>query len=397
LKLCRYSLLPYFDHNATTPVAPEVAQALAAAAEIYGNPSSIHRAGQLARRSLENSRRVAAGYLGATPAEIVFTSGGTEANNLAILGLVRNLPGDRKHVITTEIEHPAVHEPCRQLAREGVNVTYLPVNREGSVDAAAVRACVRPDTVLISVMHANNETGTIQPVSEIAALVRKLQAGGQQVYFHSDGVQTLGKIATRMDELGMHLYAVSAHKVFAPKGVGALYVRKGTPLSGLQLGGRHERERRAGTENVPGILAFARALELCAIDDAKVAPIRDRFEQHVLAAGLPVRVNGSRAARLPNTSNLMFPGVSGEAMVIALDMLDMAVSSGAACSSGSIEPSHVLLAMGLSREEARASVRFSFGRYNTAEEADALAGAVIATATRLRKRSRPEVADFVKA
>ena len=365
--------------------------------ELYGNPSSIHRAGQLARRSLENSRRVVADYLRAAPGEIVFTSGGTEANNLAIFGLVRNLSNNPKHVITTEIEHPAVHEPCRQLAREGVNVTYLPVNREGSVDAAAVRACIRPDTVLVSVMHANNETGTIQPIHEIAALVRELRSGGQQVYFHSDGVQALGKIATRMDKLGVDLYAVSAHKVFAPKGVGALYVRKGTPLSGLQLGGRHERERRAGTENVPGILAFARALELCTMDDAEVATMRDRFEQQVLAAVLPVHVNGSRAARLPNTSNLMFPGVSGEAMVIALDMLDMAVSSGSACSSGSIEPSHVLLAMGLSREEARGSVRFSFGRYNTAEEADALARAVIATATRLRKRNRPEVADFVEA
>jgi len=370
---------------------------MVAALELFGNPSSIHRAGQLARRSLENSRRVVAAYLGAAPSEIVFTSGGTEANNLAILGFIRSLPGSSKHVLTTQIEHPAVLEPCRQLAREGIEVSYLPVTREGSVDLSRLRECVRSETVLISVMHANNETGSIQPIGEIAAFVHELRAAGQCIYFHSDGVQALGKIPTRMDELGVDLYAISGHKVFAPKGVGALYVRKGTPVSSLQLGGRHERERRAGTENVPGILAFARALELCAADDhVQTAALRDRFEQQVLASGLTAIVNGSPAARLPNTSNLLFTGASGEAMIIALDMLDMAVSSGSACSSGSVEPSHVLLALGLSREEARASVRFSFARYNTVQEADALARAVISAAARLQKRSRPEVTNLVE-
>lgn len=386
--------MPYFDHNATTPLAPQVAQAFTAALEIYGNPSSIHAAGQIARRGLESSRRVIAAFLGARSADIVFTSGGTESNNLAILGLVRNLPAGSKHVITTAIEHPAVLEACRQLEREGVAVTYLGVSRDGLVDLDALRSAICPQTVLISVMHANNEVGTIQPIGEVATLVRKLRAGGQNIWFHSDGVQALGKIGVRVDDLGVNLYSVSAHKMFAPKGIGALYVSKGTPLRALQLGGKHERERRAGTEDVPAAVAFARAMELCAEEKpAPVEAMRDCFEAEVLASDLPVKVNGSQTARLPNTSNLTFPGVSGEAMVIALDMAGIAVSSGSACSSGSIEPSHVLLAMGLSRDEARSSVRFSFGRYNTPEEVSALAAAVVSIAARLGKHKENHLVE----
>lgn len=388
--------LLYFDHNATTFLAPEVAEtASAALRDVFGNASSIHRAGQHAKRHLEASRRTIAEFLHASAAEIAFTSGGTESNNLAILGLARG----GKHAITTAIEHPSVLEPFRYLESKAVDMTYTRVGASGVMDVEEIRRSMRDDTFLVSVMHANNETGAIQPVSEIAALVRERRAAGQPIYFHSDGVQALGKKSVNVQELGVDLYSISAHKIFGPKGIGALFVRKGTPLRGIQYGGRHERERRAGTENVPGAIAFARAIDLCNIDLCKnelSATIRDRFESRVLAAIADVRINGETTSRLPNTSNLLFPGISGEAMVIALDMKGMAVSTGSACSSGSVEPSHVLLAMGRTREQAKSSVRFSFGRYNTIEEADALAEAVIASARQLRKSARQE-AQLVRA
>ncbi len=376
----------YFDHNATTPIAPEVADAVAAALrDAWGNPSSTHAAGQTARQWLENSRRRIAAFLGAAPPEIVFTSGGTESNNLAILGLLRNCPGTRKHVVTTAIEHPSVLEPCRQLEREGVDVTYVRVRPDGVVNPGEIVRSVREDTVLVSVMHANNEVGTIQPVAEIAALVQERRRAGQGIYFHSDGVQALGKVDFNVRQLGVDLYSVSAHKLYAPKGTGVLFVSKGTPLKALQFGGRHERERRAGTENVAGAVAFARALDL-----PRPQFFRDQFEERVLAAIPDAHVNGSTAPRLPNTSSITLPGVSGESMVIALDMKGMAVSSGSACSSGSTDPSHVLLAMGLSRDQARSSVRFSFGRDNTREDTEALAEAVISIAHKLRKSALKE-------
>jgi cysteine desulfurase len=370
--------LLYFDHNATTPVAPEVTAAVTEAlSEVWGNPSSIHAAGQKARRHLEAARQTIAGKLHCSPAELVFTSGGTEANNLAIKGLAR--PGT--HIVTTAIEHSAVLETCRHLERSGTSVTYVPVNRHGTVHPEDIESAITPQTAVVSVMHANNEVGTLQPLAEIAGVIRHRRGNGQEIVFHSDGVQAFGKTATDMHQLGVDLYSVSGHKLFAPKGTGALFVRKGVPLRAVQHGGRHERERRAGTENVAGAMGLARAVELCAIDGVKA--LRDRFESQ-----LPpnARINGASADRLDNTSNITFTGVSGEAMVIALDMLGMAVSSGSACSSGSIEPSHVLLAMGLTRDEARSSVRFSFGRYNTPDEIDALAAAVRSTAARLGKK-----------
>jgi cysteine desulfurase len=374
--------LLYFDHNATTPVAPEVAAAVTQASlEVWGNPSSIHGEGQKARRFLESSRHTIAGKLHCSPAELVFTSGGTESNNLAIAGLARA----GKHVITMAVEHPAVLETCRRLEQEGVAVTRVGVDRFGSVDPYQIANCITPDTVLISVMHANNEVGTLQPVKAIADIVRQRRAAGQEIYLHSDGVQAFGKTGTDVNDLGVDLYSISGHKIFAPKGIGALFVRKGVPLRAIQHGGRHERERRAGTENVPGAMAFAKAAEL---SEENVSRLRDRFETRVLSELENVQVNGALDNRLDNTSNLTFPGVSGEAMVIALDMLGMAVSSGSACSSGSIEPSHVLLAMGHTRDDARSSVRFSFGRYNTPEDIDALAGAVVASAKRLAKGKR---------
>ena len=390
--------MPYFDHNATTFLAPEVAETLSVTLhECYGNASSIHREGQRARQELEGARASIARSLAASPGEIVFTSGGTESNNLAILGLVRSVPGERKHVVTTEIEHPAVLEPCRQLEREGMMVDYVRPGVDGVVNAAEMAGRIRPETVLVSVMHSNNETGAIQPVSDIAAGIRERRsAGGQPIYLHCDGVQAFGKIPFAITDLGPDLYSVSAHKIFGPKGVGALYVRKGVPLRAVQFGGRHERERRAGTENVPGAVAFARAAELCREGDCmRVAELRDWFEREIERRVEDVEVNGRGAPRLPNTSNLVFRNVSGENLVIALDIAGFAVSSGSACSSGSVEPSHVLLAMGRSREEAGSSVRFSFGRYNTREEADALIHAVVRSVERLRKAARREVSFAV--
>jgi cysteine desulfurase len=370
----------YFDYNATTPPAPEVIETYAAALrDVPGNASSTHRAGQAARQRLEDSRVVIARALGCSANEVVFTSGGTEANNLAILGLVRNLAGQDKHVVTTPIEHPSVLGSIRQLEQEGVKVTLA--------DAADLRRHIRPETVLVSVMHANNETGSIQAVEEVVRLIQELRASGQSVYLHTDGVQAFGKLDVNAAALGVDLYSVSAHKVHGPKGIGALYVRQGTPLRGIQLGGRHERDRRAGTENVPGAIAFACAAELLRrYSMAEVACLRDRFEEQVLSNLDEVEVNGCAAKRLPNTSNLLFHDVSGEALLIALDIAGFAVSTGSACTSGSIEPSHVLLAMGRSAVEARSSVRFSFGRDNGPDDTDRLSEIVIKTVRRLRNK-----------
>lgn len=363
----------------------------AALRQVFGNPSSAHREGQLARQQLEKSRRIIADFLHASPNELVFTSGGTESNNLAIFGLARSMPGERKHVITTSIEHPSVLECCRQLEREGVAVTYVGVDSSGLISPDEVWRSLRPETVLVSVMHANNEVGTIQPIQQIARFVRERRQEGQSIFFHCDGIQAFGKIDSNMQQLGVDLYSVSAHKIFGPKGVGGLYVRKGTPLRGIQHGGRHERERRAGTENVPAAMAFARAVELCdAAEQSYLSALRDFFEAEVLSPAGDITINGAHGSRLPNTSNLLFHGISGEALVIALDMKGVAVSTGAACSSGSVEPSHVLLAMGRSEEEARSCVRFSFGRYNTGEDVTALIHAVTNSVSKVRAASRLE-------
>lgn len=376
--------LHYFDHNSTTPLAPEVAATLSSALrEVYGNPSSTHRAGQLARQRLEQARRTLAAALRVSPAEIVFSSGGTESNNLAILGLLRNLPKPA-HAVTLAIEHPAVLEPFRQLESEGVEVTYVK-------SAEAVAAALRDDTVLVSVMHANNETGAIQPIEEIAKLVAARRAAGQTIYFHSDGVQAFGKMPVDLSRTAVDLYSLSAHKIFGPKGIGALFVRKNTPVQRIQFGGRHERERRPGTENVPAAIAFAHAAELAVASSAEiVAGLRNQFETQLLNRLPAIQINAAQAPRLPNTSNILFRGVSAEGLVIALDMRQMAVSTGAACSSGSLEPSHVLLSMGLSRDEARSSLRFSFGRYNTAAEIADLSDALVDCVSKLRQRSGNE-------
>lgn len=327
-----------------------------------------------------------AGFLHCDPKEVVFLSGGTEADNLAILGTVRGRPSVQKHVITTSIEHPAVLNPCRQLESADVEVTYVRVGSAGLVDPADVRRALRPETVLISVMHANNETGALQPIQEISALAK--EAG---VLFHVDGVQAAGKIPVDVRALGVDLYSISGHKFYAPKGLGVLYIKNGTKLMPIQFGGRHERERRPGTENVPGAVALATAAKAASNDLAsecvRISALRDRLESGILARVPDSGVNAHAAPRTPNTTNIYFDGIQGEALVIALDLQGFAVSSGSACSSGAVEPSHVLLAMGLSRERARASLRFSLGRSNTEEQVDALIDAVAECAAQLRRLS----------
>ena len=378
----------YFDHNATTPVAPEVLETLVSClGQVYGNASSIHHFGQAAKQRLEAARRQIAALIHADAADVVFTSGGTEADNLAVLGVVHAAPAaGGKHVITTAIEHPAVLAACAELERAGVSVTRVKVGPAGVVNPDDVRAALRPETVLISVMHANNELGTIQPVAEISRIARE---GG--VPLHVDGVQALGKIAVDVTALGVDLYSLSGHKLYAPKGVGALYVRKGTRLAARAFGGHQERERRPGTENVPGIVALGAAAELAGrnlgAESERLGALRDRLENAVLGRISGAGINGARWNRTPNTSNLYFDGVDGEALVIALDLRGYAVSTGAACSSGAIAPSHVLTAIGLGADRARASMRFSLGRANTAAEVDGLAEALEASVAHLRRIS----------
>ena len=375
----------YFDHNATTPVAAEVLRDLTATlVEVSGNASSIHHFGQAAKQRLESARREVATRIGCDAREIVFTSGGTESDNLAIFGIVRRtIIGSagraKKHVITSTIEHPAVLNACTQLEREGAEVTWLPVGPDGIVLMSELKRALRKSTVLITIMHANNETGTLQPVREIAAL-----AHASGAVFHSDGVQVAGRIPVNVREIGIDLYSVSGHKFGAPKGIGALYVRKGIPLEPISFGGHHERDRRAGTENVPGASALGRAAAL-ASDWTGTAVLRDRLERGILERVPDASANGSVENRLPNTTNIRFDGIEGEAIVIALDLRGYAVSSGSACSSGAVEPSHVLLAMGLNPEEARSSVRFSLGPGNTESEVDGLIEAVGESVAHLRR------------
>ncbi len=364
----------YFDHNATTPVSAEVLEVyLPVLLEVFGNASSIHHHGQIAKQKLETARRQTAQLLGCTTKELVFLSGGTEANNLAIFGT------RPRHLVTTRIEHPAVLNPCAQLEREGAAVTYVPVGSSGVVDPDAVRRAIRPETGLISVMHVNNEIGTIQPVAEIAAIAR---AAG--ILMHSDGVQAAGRIPVNVNELGVDLYSISAHKMNAPKGIGALYIRRGTPLAPMLYGGRHEQQRRAGTENVAGAVALGVA---CSTVHWADGALRDRLQQGVLRRIPDVTVNGDRGFRSPNTTNLCFDGIEGESLVIALDLKGFAVSTGSACSSGAVEPSHVLTAIGLSAQKAKSSLRFSLGRSNTAEQVDRLIEAICTSVAHLRRLS----------
>ena len=374
----------YFDNNATTPLLPEVRAAMEPYfSDHFGNASSIHHHGQETRSAVEHARESVAKLFACKASEVVFTSGGTEADNLAIFGLAQ--PGD--HVITSTVEHHAVLFSAHRLEEIGCEVTFVPVNGNGLVDPDDVRKALRPKTKLISVMMANNETGVVQPVEAIGKI-----AGESGVTFHTDAVQAAGKILLDVNAIGCQLLAISGHKLHAPQGVGALYVRKGTNLRPLFYGGRHERQRRAGTENVAGIVGLGKAAELALAGLAngevqKMATRRDRLEAVLLAAVEASGVNGGSAPRVPNTTNLYFDHVEGEALVIALDLKGLAVSSGAACSSGASEPSHVMTAMNLAPERARASLRLSLGKQNTDEEVDFAACLVPEIVARLRELS----------
>ena len=353
----------YLDNNATTAVDPVVLEALhESLRDVYGNASSIHKEGQTARRRIEDARESIALLIGATAREIVFTSGGTESNNAAIFGAVAGR--DRHHIVTTAIEHPSVLEPVAELERRGHAVTIIPPPPSGEVPAAAVIAALRDDTRLVAMMLANNETGVVQPVAEVAHACRE-----RGIHLHCDAVQAAGKIGVDAGALGADTLALSAHKLHAPKGIGALYVRTGLVLDRHLFGGAQERRRRAGTENVPLAAAFGVAAEIARRDGYRdrIRALRDRLEK-ALGATIEVTINGAEAARVPNTSSVTFRDADAEGIVIGLDLSGVAVSTGAACSSGRVEPSHVLLAMGLSADEARSTIRFSLSRFTTEEE-----------------------------
>jgi cysteine desulfurase len=379
----------YFDHNATTPVAEAVCGGIVEALQqIFGNASSIHGEGQRARHLVERARREVASLLNADPREIVFTGGGTESNNTAIRGAIAVSKSPTRHFVTTTIEHPSVLHTADYLESQGVAVTRVPVSSDGVVDPAAVEGALRPDTALVSVMHANNETGALQPVAEIARICRE-----RGIPFHVDAVQSVGRIPVDVRALDVDFLSLSAHKIHGPKGVGAIYMRRDAACAPLLYGGKHERGRRAGTENVTGIhgLGIAARLAKASIqtEPARIQEMRDHLEAAVLVRIPDVTINCRQSKRLPNTSSLCFHGIEGEPLVIALDLSGYAVSSGAACSSGSVEPSHVLLAMGLSREDARSCLRISLGAGNTPEQVSGLVDALQGAVAQLRRIAVP--------
>ena len=380
----------YLDNSATTAMAAEVIEAMSPYfSDEMGNAQSVHSFGQRAKAAVEKARREVAALINAAPAEIVFVSGGTEADNLAVRGIAEAHCDYGRHIITTKVEHPAVLATCESLEGAGYRVTYLPVSRSGLVSIGDVREAISDDTVLISVMLANNETGTIQPIEEIAGLVAEARARGlDHLHFHTDAVQAVGKIPVDVTRLGVDLLSLSGHKIHGPKGIGALYLRKGTRLTKLLYGGHHERDRRAGTENVPGIVGLGRASELARtqLDErmSRMRDLRDYLEQEVISRFPDIRVNGDRQQRVPNVSNMSFGGIDGESLLIALDLKGIAVSTGSACASGSLEPSHVLQALGLTRDEVRGSLRFSLGAYTTREEIDYAVSVLVETVDRLR-------------
>lgn len=387
----------YLDFNATTPVEPEVLDAMLPyfSAE-FGNAASIHTPGQKARAAVEAAREQVAALIGTRAQEIVFTSGGTESDNHAIFGIlaapvaqpILAVHADEmgRHLITTQIEHEAVLHACQALEKEGVAVTYLPVDRNGLIEIERLRAAIQPQTALITVMHANNELGTVQPLEEIGRIAKE-----RDIYFHTDAVQSAGKLPIDVNALQVDLLSLSGHKFYAPKGIGALYIRSGTRLRQLLYGGHHQRGFRPGTENVAAIVGLGKAAEIAreslAEDARRMSILRDKLEHGLLARVPHARVNGGGAPRTPNTTNLAFPGIEGEALLIALDLKGLACSTGAACSSGAVEPSHVLIGIGLPPEEARASLRFSLGRHTTEKEIEFALQVVPAAVEQLRELS----------
>jgi cysteine desulfurase len=379
----------YFDYNATTPMAPEAVEAVSAASrDHFGNASSVHHFGQRAKALLDEARSSVAALVHADPSEIVYTSGGTEADNLAIRGVAEALePTARRHLVASAIEHEAVLNTFKALARRGWRTSLVPVGQTGIVDPERVRELVTKETALVSVMHANNEIGTIQPIAEIAAI-----AHAQGAAMHADAVQSVGKIPVDVRALGVDLLSLSAHKFNGPKGAGALWVKRGTRLQPAMTGGKHERNRRAGTENVPAIAGMGVAARLAGVkleaEAARLAGLRDRLEEGILRVVPGTAVNGDRAQRVPNTSNISFDRVEAESLLIALDLEGVAVSTGSACSSGTLEPSHVLRAMGFPPHRTQNSLRFSLGIFSTAEEVDHVVAVLPGLVNKLRSLTR---------
>ncbi len=376
----------YMDNNATTAVAPEVFEAMRPyLTELYGNPSSMYRFGGVVGQAIKDARKQVAGLLRAQPEEIIFTSCGTESDSTAIRSALRVKPAKR-HVITTRVEHPAVLNLCKDLEKQGYIVTYLAVDAKGMLDLDELRHALRDDTAIVSIMAANNETGTIFPFEQAASICKE-----RGVLFHTDAVQVVGKVPLNMADSSVDMLALSGHKLHAPKGVGALYVRRGTPFKPFFVGGHQERNRRGGTENVAGIVALGKACELSAQhmreENTRVKALRDRLAAGLIASAPDARLNGHPVHRLPNTANISFEFVEGESILLLLDQYGICASSGSACTSGSLEPSHVLRAMGVPYTAAHGSVRFSLSRYNTDEEVDLVLEKVPPIITRLRKIS----------
>ncbi len=385
----------YLDHAATTPVRPEVAKAMNEyMLEKYGNASSVHSFGREAREGVDEGRERLASLIGASPSEIIFTSGGTESDNLAVKGVAEAYAPKGQHIITSQIEHHALLHTCEYMEKHGARVTYLPVDEYGFVDPEDVRKAIAPDTILVSVMMANNEVGTIQEVAEIARICRE-----SGVLFHTDAVQAAGQLPIDVRKLGIDLMSVSSHKMYGPKGIGALYVRKGVRVASQAHGGHHERGKRAGTENVPGIVGFGLAAELARVEfDERVkhyALVRDRLIDGIMARIPEVRLNGHRTKRLPNNCNVSILYVEGESMLMLLNMQGVAVSSGSACTSRALKASHVLIAMGFPHEIVHGSLVFSFGLDNTIEDVEYVSEVLPSIVDRLRQMS-PLYAKYIK-
>lgn len=379
----------YLDYNATTPLHPEVLEAmLPFLKEVHGNPSSIHGFGQEARKGLEEAREKVAKLIGVSPGEIVFTSGGTEADNLAIQGVAFSQRHKGRHIITSSVEHHAVLRTCRYLEHEGFRVTYLAVDGLGQIDPDDVKHALTPETILITLMHSNNEVGTIEPIEEVGKI-----AASHGILFHTDAVQSIGKVAVDAREISVDLLSMSGHKLYGPKGVGALYVRDGVKLSPLLYGGHHEGNRRAGTENLPGIVAFGKAAELASsslrLRHEAMRTLRDYFWDRIREEIPRVHLHGHPNRRLPNTLHVSFESVLAESLLIQLDLSGIAASAGSACTSGAMEVSHVLTAMGVPRSIAQGGVRFSLGPETTREEIDHTVSVLKAIVNRLRFVSRP--------
>lgn len=378
----------YLDHSATTPVDPEVAELMMKyLVEFYGNPSSVHLYGREVRKAVDEARTQVADLIGAAPAEIAFTGGGTESDNIAIQGGVRAREKKGKHLITSAIEHHAVLDTLKHLAKNGFELTIVPVDEQGLVSVEQLQQAIRPDTILISIMHANNEVGSIQPIEEIGKIAK-----AQDILFHVDAVQSLGKCPIDVKAMNIDLLTISSHKIYGPKGVGALYIRKGVKISPIMFGGSQERKIRSGTENTPGIIAFGKACELAGqrmeSEVAHLTRLRDKLIDGILNNIEEVKLNGPRGdKRLANNVNVSISFVEGESLLLSLDMLGVAASSGSACTSGSLDPSHVLLAMGLSHETAHGSLRLSLGRQNTDEDVEFILEELPKIAARLRVMS----------